>query len=204
MLIGARTAAWGGGEKLPYDAEVEYIKSTGTQYISNFYTYTGDEQEVAIEIGVVFDTTKDYSYMLGMWQGLRGTNVAQVHKGLRMSSVGSSTRVVFFDIGKKYNLKLTWSKPDIMKVEGDLNGQITNDVSFSKNGLYLFNGNNLGSTYYALQSIEYIRIIADGEIVRDAKAVRKDGVGYLYDRVSDQLFGNAGTGEFIIGPDKAA
>lgn len=26
-------------------------------------------------------------------------------------------------------------------------------------------------------------------------------VGYMYDRVSGQLFGNAGTGDFILGPD---
>ena len=29
-----------------------------------------------------------------------------------------------------------------------------------------------------------------------------DAVGYLFDRVSGQLFGNAGTGAFTIGPDK--
>lgn len=32
--------------------------------------------------------------------------------------------------------------------------------------------------------------------------VRKGNVGYMFDRVSGQLFGNAGTGAFIIGPDK--
>ena len=29
-----------------------------------------------------------------------------------------------------------------------------------------------------------------------------NAVGYMYDRVSGQLFGNAGTGAFVIGPDK--
>ena len=44
--------------------------------------------------------------------------------------------------------------------------------------------------------------IRNGEKVADIIAVRKDGVGYMYDRVSGQLFGNSGTGDFIIGPDK--
>ena len=44
--------------------------------------------------------------------------------------------------------------------------------------------------------------IRNGEKVADIIAVRKDGVGYMYDRVSGQLFGNAGTGAFVIGPDK--
>ena len=32
MMLGARTAAWG-GKSLKYDAEVEYLESTGTQWI---------------------------------------------------------------------------------------------------------------------------------------------------------------------------
>ena len=45
-------------------------------------------------------------------------------------------------------------------------------------------------------------VSADGTLVRDFIPVRVGDVGYMYDRVSGQLFGNAGTGEFIIGPDK--
>ena len=41
----------------------------------------------------------------------------------------------------------------------------------------------------------------NGELVLDMIPVRKDGVGYMYDRVSGQLFANAGTGSFIIGQD---
>ena len=32
MLVAARTGAWS-GKRLPYDAEVEYLESTGTQWI---------------------------------------------------------------------------------------------------------------------------------------------------------------------------
>ena len=31
--------------------------------------------------------------------------------------------------------------------------------------------------------------------------VRKGNVGYMFDRVSGKLFGNKGTGAFVIGPD---
>jgi hypothetical protein len=31
--------------------------------------------------------------------------------------------------------------------------------------------------------------------------VRKDGVGYMYDRITKKLYGNAGTGSFILGAD---
>jgi hypothetical protein len=42
---------------------------------------------------------------------------------------------------------------------------------------------------------------ANGEALRDYIAVRKNGVGYLYDRVSGALFGNDGTGAFSFGSD---
>ena len=42
----------------------------------------------------------------------------------------------------------------------------------------------------------------DGTYLFDAIPVRVGQVGYMYDKVSGQLFGNAGTGAFILGPDK--
>jgi hypothetical protein len=43
---------------------------------------------------------------------------------------------------------------------------------------------------------------ANNVMVRDFIPVRVGQVGYLYDRVSGQLFGKYGTGDFIVGPDK--
>ena len=48
----------------------------------------------------------------------------------------------------------------------------------------------------------HIKIQMGDNHVRDFIPVRKDGVGYMYDKISGQLFGNAGTGAFVIGPDK--
>ena len=40
-----------------------------------------------------------------------------------------------------------------------------------------------------------------GDVELDLIPVRIDQTGYLYDRVSGELYGNDGTGEFILGPD---
>ena len=48
----------------------------------------------------------------------------------------------------------------------------------------------------------YAEFISNGIQICNLIPVRKDGVGYMYDRVSGQLFGNSGTGNFILGPDK--
>ena len=42
----------------------------------------------------------------------------------------------------------------------------------------------------------------NGVVLADMIPVRVGSVGYMYDRVSGQLFGNDGTGDFIVGPDK--
>jgi hypothetical protein len=43
---------------------------------------------------------------------------------------------------------------------------------------------------------------SNGVKVADFIPVRIGQTGYMYDKVSGQLFGNAGTGAFILGPDK--
>ena len=45
------------------------------------------------------------------------------------------------------------------------------------------------------------KLIIDEEVVRDMIPVRKGNIGYMYDKVSGQLFGNSGTGSFTLGPD---
>ena len=42
----------------------------------------------------------------------------------------------------------------------------------------------------------------NGELTLDFIPVRLGNIGYMYDRVSGEFFGNQGTGAFIIGPDK--
>ena len=45
-------------------------------------------------------------------------------------------------------------------------------------------------------------MVSKGVSIFDFIPIRKDGVGYMYDNITGQLFGNQGTGAFIIGPDK--
>ena len=44
-------------------------------------------------------------------------------------------------------------------------------------------------------------IVLNDVCVRNFIPVRVGNVGYMYDKVSGQLFGNSGTGNFILGPD---
>lgn len=50
-------------------------------------------------------------------------------------------------------------------------------------------------TYYAFT------ISSDGVVTHDLIPVRVGTTGYMYDRVTGRFFGNAGTGNFVLGPD---
>ena len=49
--------------------------------------------------------------------------------------------------------------------------------------------------------IYYFKIYDNGVLVRDFIPVRVGTTGYMYDSVSGRLFGNDGTGDFIVGAD---
>lgn len=47
----------------------------------------------------------------------------------------------------------------------------------------------------------YFKLLRNNVLIFDGIPVRVGTVGYMYDRVSGQLFGNDGTGAFTLGPD---
>jgi hypothetical protein len=49
--------------------------------------------------------------------------------------------------------------------------------------------------------LKYLKIYENNELVQDLIPVRKGTIGYMYDKVSGQLFENIGSGSFILGPD---
>lgn len=186
---------------LPYDAEVQYLEADGTQYIntgvylntSNFeigYSVVGKcgqfgyvHQNVANGAWVTVDCDNAF---FGQWYQ---------NNRIAISSYLSST---------ENTIKYTNS------------GVNVNGSNFSKN-LALTGTDNLNSyplvffTHYDFYSrglqwevnskFKSFYLKNNGTLVVDMIPVRKDGVGYMYDRVSGQLFANAGTGDFIIGPD---
>jgi hypothetical protein len=54
---------------------------------------------------------------------------------------------------------------------------------------------------YSKAKVYYCKIWNGGNLVFDAIPVRVGQVGYMYDRVSGQLFGNSGSGDFVLGND---
>ena len=204
MMLGARTAAWS-GKALPYDAEVEYLESTGTQWID---TRVNADSNLSVEItmanagtpftnvnpcGVILITPRSRHHL--NFDRLAG--ICYYFGNNDISSLISKYHPADAEI-------FTFKVDAISKtftVDSFL-GTLPNDTFDTGLSYWLFGRN--GTTPPHLGSLRiYSAKLWDGNtLVRDFIPVCVGSVGYLYDRVSGELFGNAGTGEFVIGPDK--
>jgi hypothetical protein len=191
----------------PYDAEVEYLKSTGTQWID---TSVVPSVGCSMEIDAAFTNNPVESYLGGVhWDNNRGFAVGIV-KNLNSSKFTalaghSSVSAGSIDTQRhKFSLIINTSRSATFSVDDSsaTNGSITFLASDLKIPLLARRRSSSTLDYHASAFLYACKIRVGDVLVRDYIAVRKGSVGYLYDKVSGQLFGNAGTGAFIVGPDK--
>lgn len=197
------------GAPLLYDAEVDYLESTGTQYIDTGiipiigYTYNMRFQSS----GIV-----EYGYLFGVnWRDDAGAveffGLRRSQTQARFQSLGLSVGTVPYEEGIDYDITINGGEV------GSLNEfRLSDGRVFSHNSkinvsprlpMNLLAVNNNGGVAYQNKVLLYsFSIESNGESILDLIPIRKGNIGYMYDRVSGQLFGNAGRGAFLIGPDK--
>lgn len=207
MLINLRNALMA-GKRLPYDAEVEYLESTGTQWID---TGVLPDFDMIARITLSYQQNSVYA----AW-GTRGTSYYNRAYTSAYNTTTISTSTFYggqFDnviannitnikpaVGQIFDFKLSKDGGWLDGVK--VNGWNGTPQPFTPYGtIYLFGRNDPANTKSVCR-IYHFSLELNGELVRDYIPVRKGTVGYLYDRVTRKLFGNAGTGDFVLGPDK--
>jgi NADPH-dependent curcumin reductase CurA len=75
-----------------------------------------------------------------------------------------------------------------------------NYASMPSRSLVIY-GRNSSTPNGGVVKIRSAKILRDGAPILDLSSVRIGSTGSMYDRVSGQLFGNNGTGDFIVGAD---
>ena len=208
MLIAARNAILAGGAALPYDAEVEYLAQNSIQaYIDSGIVAT---EKTASECSAYTLATPGY-YGTDFFGSRQSYNSRAFEVGLKSAGMVSTW-------GGAYTPAIAISDPTSphiyrldrgsLFVDGVLKYTFgTAGVPFSTpTPIWIFAGYNY--PYRQVSAVRYCKIWQDAVLVRDFIPVRvgsgSSAVGYMYDRVSGQLFGNAGTGAFVIGPDASA
>lgn len=208
------TQIWG-GSSLPYDAQVEYLSGDGSAYINTLIEGTSN---------TIYDVS------LRITESTYGAGIGFVW-GARVANKNKSTGLFIYNLGGTGNYERgfgwRWGNTEAYKgfdpLWGDytltnkaanrtlvINGSnlsCTNTTFSSGYNVYIFGCNN-GGTFTGNPNLQYVPIFSfkiynGSTLVRDFIPVRVGTVGYFYDNVSKQLFGNANSsGSFILGPDK--
>lgn len=205
-MIGLNRRRVTGGKPLPYGAEIEYLESTGTQWIDTGVIL---DSNYGIEIKFApMQRTGSESGIFGSSKEAQGHhNVMQINSNLVALCMPTGTRIASYSavIGDVKSWQINKENDGKVLIDGVLqNSEIhPNSKTNCPYTVYLFSRNRSGSRgNIASIRVYYYKISTPQSVIIDLIPVRVGQIGYMYDRVSGQLFSNSGTGEFILGPDK--
>jgi len=190
------------GGKAWYDAEIEYLETDGTQVIDTAIYPT--QLNISIELrtqnllrfGWIYNNNP-----YGTWIGIIGQSAYWDRFYYTYSIPNPSDG--------SWNTWLYDMKRGLYKNNSLLKAFTaslgTNQISAVSLHIIGYYDEYIKSVKTALYNytvrISSCKIYEDAELVRDFIPVRRGTTGYMYDKVSGKLFGNSGTGEFVLGPD---
>lgn len=187
----------------PYDARIEYLESSGTQCINTLVNQKETQQYLSVAVGIRvpvleagehdiagsgFDRTPTMGYngtQYFMWA------YDSTAWRIKQADTNWHDNVYTFRVsrGRTFSEDGSISESDYL-----------NDFSSGEfNSLFLFASSP--NRFPLKCQLKSVAITIDDVLRFDAIPVRVGNTGYLYDKVSGQLFGNSGTGDFILGPD---
>ena len=190
------------GVKLPYDAKITYLRGTGTQWIdTGIIPKTNTKAQFKFMNSVVtgdcilgYSDANDkkswrfFNYSSRAYLDLPGAN------NTRNRIYGGTIKA-----GVIYNLEIGNIYVKNLSTGNDI---VRGTASPAFVGLNTIRLNNDGKGITTKNYFYYVKIFEGSVLVRDMIPVRVGTTGYMYDKVTKQLFGNQGTGDFILGPDK--
>ena len=191
---------------LPYDAEVEYLRFLVHAYIDTL-VYANPSMRVVVSVKFNRINAQDALFRSGLsfWYGIYvngNKRFAYTYKDDAGNFVATSITpntstnylVDFNGVTKK--LKINNSTINVT-------GSPATKTSTKTLPLMARIGGD-GTVYTDNTDINlyYAQIYNNNVLVRDFIPVRVGDVGYLFDKISGQLFGNSGTGDIILGADK--
>lgn len=189
--------------------EVQYIQSTGTQYVDTEFKPTGKTK--AICDFVAYNQATDQQGIFGSRPGASnrftlftgqsiGSLQADYNTGESLAS--ASTAIAGLDLAQR----VTVSMSNVLAInEKTVNTVSLVDFTASYN-LYLFANNNAGTAQLpASLKLYSCQIYDNATLIRDyTPCINPDGEAGLYDTVNSKFYGNAGTGVFFAGPPRVS
>lgn len=183
--------------------QLEYLESSGTQYINTGFTPNQDTRVVCTfekiaqydKAAAVFGSrynknNKDFTF----WGFLSSTN----------SGIGGNYGSYNYTLGNPDSNKITVdaNKNNISVNNGELTTQITAQTFTCVCPMFLFatNKNGTADTQMGAIRIFSCQIYNNGTLVRDFVPCRApNGAIGMYDKVNEKLYQNNGSGSFLVG-----
>lgn len=198
-----------GGKPLPYDSVVEYLESTGTQWIDTMYVPQSTTSiDILVKIISAPNAFSPLAYCGDLYYS-RNTFGAAFNKNATRLNLYYGTKYNVYcgvvNVGDEVQFMMNINNATLINIttSNTYNVSIGGTYQIGSRTLYLLNGNTNTADLKKPSSMQIKSAVLkeNNTLVRDFIPVRVGQVGYMYDRVSRQLFGNAGTGAFIVGPD---
>ena len=189
--------------------QLQYIESTGEQYIDTNYTWTSANHKVVAKISDVASGNNQW-----LWGSY--TNNSNIRPGTIAITSADKLSVGVGNVGtasNTYTIDVPTTPTTLtLEVKDDntfsLLGGSTNYTDVSVSGTfitripeYIFAGNQQGAASYSSQYKLYsLQMYDNNTLVRDfIPAKDSSGKIGMYDTVSGTFFTNQGTGEFVAG-----
>jgi len=195
---------------------VDYLESTGTQYINTgIIMEYGDEYVCDFEISQLNTPSYSGGYMLAAVSAYSGmgrsyglgwykqTNQSWYNflVGCKDTTWYTSDRLPYPQVNTRYKTRSIIDRGNIaLYVNGNFafNDTYTDNITNTTYPLAMFARNSTGSiSAYAVVKAYSLKMFKSSNIVRDyLPAIDENGVGFMFDRVSHTIYDNAGTGVF--------
>lgn len=192
-----------GKSPTPYDYEVEYLESTGTQ---NIITDIVSEDDVGVLMHVVYAPKGPFAtaMLFGSWG-------ANNRYGLGMNQTDNfawwNSAITYFGAGSLDNsfVSLNFLNSRSYTFTGE-SRPLSSKFNSNNTRIALFNalrGDNGEMTFSGLSAkVGEVQISKGDSVIRKLIPVVYKGEPCMYDEITKQFFMNNGTGHFIAGPRK--
>ena len=203
-----------------YDSKIEYLSGDGHQYIDtnivpdsstgikvtlnpDIYNYTGENDTYIV--GLRDGSNSNTRWCLGK-AGDANWGKAGVYYGYgnyAYFGVSQLDNDRYYPYGTTFTLSLNFLNSKYA-VNGERDSiSLPSTMPFTAtNVIRIFGSSGVDANYTKYAGKIYsVQISQGNQIVMDLIPVRVGNVGYMFDKISGNLYGNDGTGSFTLGPD---
>lgn len=194
------------GSRLPSGyTELEYIESTGEQYIDTEVT---PNQDTGVSIDFQMSVISGWKSIYGARKTNANVDSYQLwHTGTAFGFYYASKNTTWSGLNGTARHSIVANKNTAV-ANGTASVSLAYSAFTTNYPMFLFAANTAGSVESTGDNVAMklysCQIYDNGTLVRDfVPAMNSSGVVGLYDRVTASFFGNAGTGTFTAGPEVA-